>query len=50
MKNKFYVTTSIAYTNAPPHIGFALELIQADVLARHRRFLGDDLFFLTRTD
>ena len=50
MKNKFYVTTSIAYTNAPPHIGFALELIQADVLARHRRFLGDDVFFLTGTD
>jgi len=50
MKKKFYITTSIAYTNAPPHIGFALELIQADVLARHHRLLGEDVFFLTGTD
>ncbi len=50
MKNKFYVTTSIAYTNAPPHIGFALELVQADVTARYHRLLGEDVFFLTGTD
>ncbi len=49
-KEKFYITTSIAYTNAPPHIGFALEVIQADVLARHHRSLGKDVFFLTGTD
>ena len=49
-KNKFYITTSIAYTNAPPHIGFALELIQADVLARYHRDLGQEVFFLTGTD
>lgn len=49
-KKKFYITTSIAYTNAPPHIGFALEIIQADVLARYRKNLGDDVFFLTGTD
>ncbi len=49
-KNKFYITTSIAYTNAPPHIGFALESIQADVLARYHRVSGDDVFFLTGTD
>ena len=49
-KPKFYITTSIAYTNAPPHIGFALELIQADVLARFKRFLKNDVFFLTGTD
>lgn len=47
---KFYLTTSIAYVNAPPHIGFALESIQADVLARYRRQKGDDVFFLTGTD
>ncbi len=47
---KFYITTSIAYTNAPPHLGFALELIQADVLARCHRLLGEDIFFLTGTD
>lgn len=49
-KNKFYITTSIPYTNAPPHIGFALEAIQADVLARYHRHLGDDVYFLTGTD
>jgi len=49
-KNKFYITTSIAYTNALPHIGFAMESIQADVLARYHRILGDDVFFLTGTD
>lgn len=47
---KFYITTSIAYTNTPPHIGFALESIQADVLARYHRALGEDVFFLTGTD
>ena len=47
---KFYITTSIAYTNAAPHIGFALEIVQADVLARYHRILGEDAFFLTGTD
>jgi methionyl-tRNA synthetase len=47
---KFYVTTSIAYVNAKPHIGFAMEVIQADVLARYHRLLGDDTFFMTGTD
>jgi methionyl-tRNA synthetase len=47
---KTYITTSIAYTNAPPHIGFALELVQADVMARHYRSQGRDVFFLTGTD
>jgi methionyl-tRNA synthetase len=50
MKNKFYITTSIAYANANPHIGFALESIQADVLARYNRSLDKDVFFLTGTD
>ncbi len=49
-KKKFYITTSIAYTNAPPHIGYALELIQADVIARYHKLLGEDVFFLTGTD
>ncbi len=47
---KFYITTSIAYANASPHIGFALELLQADVLARYKRKKGEDVFFLTGTD
>jgi len=47
---KFYVTTAIAYVNAAPHIGFALEVIQADVLARYHRLKGDDTFYLTGVD
>src|SRR3989344_3081264 len=47
---KFYITTSIPYTNAPPHIGFAFEAIQADVVARYRRHLGEDVYFLAGTD
>jgi methionyl-tRNA synthetase len=46
----FYITTSIAYTNSKPHIGYALELVQADVLARFYRQDNKDLFFLTGTD
>lgn len=49
-KNRFYLTTAIPYVNAAPHIGFALEIIQADVLARYHRLIGDDTFFLTGTD
>jgi methionyl-tRNA synthetase len=50
MKKQFYITTSIAYTNTSPHLGFALELTQADVLTRYHRILGKDAFFLTGTD
>ncbi len=52
MENKktFYITTTIPYANAPPHIGFALEIIQADVLARWNFLKGKDVFFLTGTD
>jgi methionyl-tRNA synthetase len=47
---RFYVTTTIPYVNSRPHLGFALELVQADVLARHRRQHGDEVRFLTGTD
>ncbi|MFI7523265.1 methionine--tRNA ligase [Micromonospora globbae] len=50
MPDRFYVTTTIPYVNARPHLGFALELVQADVLARHRRQRGDEVRFLTGTD
>ncbi len=46
----FYVTTAIPYVNAEPHLGHALELVQADVLARHRRLRGQRVRFLTGTD
>ena len=45
-----YLTTSIVYTNALPHMGFALELVQADAVARWQRILGKDVWFLTGTD
>ncbi|MBP6885843.1 MAG: methionine--tRNA ligase [Candidatus Pacebacteria bacterium] len=47
---RFYITTAIVYTNAAPHIGFALELVQADAIARYRRQCGDDVRFVTGTD
>ncbi|SEL92464.1 methionine--tRNA ligase [Streptacidiphilus jiangxiensis] len=46
----YYVTTTIPYVNARPHLGFALELVQADVLARHRRARGGAVRFLSGTD
>jgi len=50
MSNKFYITTTLPYVNAEPHIGFALEVVQADVIACYRRQQGDDVFFNTGTD
>jgi len=49
-KEKFYITTAIAYVNAGPHIGHALEVIQADTIARYIRSTGHDVFFGTGTD
>ncbi|MCE9549183.1 methionine--tRNA ligase [Candidatus Nomurabacteria bacterium] len=49
-KNSFYITTTIPYVNAEPHIGFALELVQSDAIARYQRLLGQDVFFSTGTD
>ena len=45
-----YITTTIPYVNARPHIGHALELVQADVLARYRRGRGDAVRFQAGTD
>ncbi len=50
MGKPFYLTTTLPYVNAPPHVGFALEIVQADIIARYRRLLGDDVFFNTVTD
>jgi methionyl-tRNA synthetase len=47
---KFYITTAINYVNDDPHIGHMYEGIVADVIARHRRRMGDDVRFLTGTD
>jgi methionyl-tRNA synthetase len=47
---KTYVTVAIPYVNAAPHIGYAYELVQADVYARARRLAGDDVRFVGGTD
>ncbi len=46
----FYVTTPIFYVNAAPHLGHAYTAIGADILARHQRQRGEEVFFLTGTD
>ena len=46
----FYVTTPIYYVNGDPHLGHAYSTMAADVLARHMRQRGEDVFFLTGTD
>ncbi|MDP1743864.1 MAG: class I tRNA ligase family protein, partial [Candidatus Amesbacteria bacterium] len=50
MTKKFYITTTIPYVNAEPHVGFALEIIQADVVARYHRLLGEEVFHNFGTD
>ncbi len=46
----FYITTTLPYVNAEPHIGFALEIVQADVVTRYKRMSGVSVFFNTGTD
>lgn len=50
MNNKFYLTTTLPYVNSDPHLGFALELVQADAIVRHQKLLGKEIFFNTGTD
>nr|WP_320131720.1 methionine--tRNA ligase [uncultured Holophaga sp.] len=50
MTKRFYVTTPIYYVNDKPHIGHTYTTVLADVLARHHRMLGEDVYFLTGTD
>jgi methionyl-tRNA synthetase len=45
-----YFTTTLPYINSDPHLGFALEIIQTDILARHFRLNGNEVFFNTGTD
>jgi len=49
MSNK-YLTTTLPYVNSDPHIGFALEIVHADALARYWSLMGHDVFFTTGTD
>lgn len=50
MNNKFFVTTPIYYVNDVPHIGHTCTTVAADILARHHKLLGQEVFFLTGTD
>ena len=50
MSKRFYLTTAIDYVNGPPHLGHAYEKVVADVIARSRRSLGLETFFLTGLD
>jgi methionyl-tRNA synthetase len=47
---KFYITTTLPYVNSDPHIGFAMEIIRADIIARYKKLQGFDVFFNTGTD
>ena len=49
-KEKFYITTAIAYASRKPHIGNTYEIILTDAIARYKRLRGYDVFFLTGTD
>jgi methionyl-tRNA synthetase len=50
MSKTFYITTTLPYVNADPHIGFALEIVQADIIARWQRLQGKEVVFNTGTD
>ena len=49
-KKPFYITTTLPYLNAKPHVGFAMEIVRADVIARYKKICGYDVFFNTGTD
>ena len=49
-KDKFYISTAIAYTSAKPHIGNTYEVVLADAIARFKRLQGYDVYFQTGTD
>lgn len=49
-KEKFYLTTAIAYTSKTPHVGNTYEIVLSDAIARYNRFIGKDVYFLTGTD
>src|SRR3989338_6183320 len=50
MKPKFYITTTLPYVNASPHIGFAMEIVRADIIARYKKQKGFDSILNSGTD
>ncbi len=49
-KEKFYITTAIAYTSRKPHIGNAYDIVLADMIARYKKMCGYDVYFMTGSD
>lgn len=49
-KEKYYISTAIAYASSKPHIGNTYEIVLADVIARYKRLCGYDVYFQTGTD
>ena len=49
-KEKYYISTAIAYASSKPHIGNTYEVVLADVIARYKRLCGYDVYFQTGTD
>jgi methionyl-tRNA synthetase len=50
MDKNFYITTTLPYVNSDPHVGFAMELVRADIIARSKKLQGYSVFFNTGTD
>lgn len=50
MSKKIYITTTLPYVNSDPHVGFAMEIIRADILSRYNTLMGNEVFFNTGTD
>jgi methionyl-tRNA synthetase len=50
MSGKFYITTTLPYVNAKPHIGHAIEFVQADSIARWKKHQGNEVVFNVGTD
>ena len=50
MNKKFYITASIPYVNARPHVGLALEFVQTDIIARYRKLLGENVIAISGAD
>ncbi len=50
MDKNFYITTTLPYVNSDPHVGFAMELVRADIIARSKKLQGYNVFFNTGTD
>ena len=49
-REKYYITTAIAYTSGKPHIGNSYEIVMADTIARFKKLEGYDVWFQTGTD